>query len=98
MTWFFWAFVAAIAAAATTILAKIGVSGVPSTTATAVRTVVILLMSWGIVFAMGEHKGARTPARAFVALPRLVRPGDGRILARLLPCPADGAGIGRLSD
>ena len=69
MTWFFWAFLAAIAAAATTILAKIGVSGVPSTTATAVRTVVILVMSWGIVFAMGEHKAiSRLPARSLLFL------------------------------
>ena len=69
MTWFFWAFLAAIAAAATTILAKIGVSGVSSTTATAVRTVVVLLMSWAIVFAMGEHKTlTRLPARSLLFL------------------------------
>ena len=69
MTWFFWVFLAAIAAAATTILAKIGVSGVPSTTATAVRTVVVLLMSWGIVFAMGEHRAlSRMPTRSLLFL------------------------------
>ena len=56
MGWFFWAMLAAVAAAVTAILAKIGVSGVPSTTATAVRTVVVLVSAWGLVFALGEHR------------------------------------------
>ena len=56
MGWFFWAMLAAVAAAVTAILANIGVSGVPSTTATAVRTVVVLVSAWALVFALGEHK------------------------------------------
>ncbi len=56
MGWFFWAMLAAVAAAVTAILAKIGVSGVPSTTATAVRTVVVLVSAWALVFALGEHR------------------------------------------
>ena len=56
MTWALWAALAAIAAAATTILAKIGIAGVPSTTATAIRTVVVLVAAWALVFGLGEHR------------------------------------------
>lgn len=53
-----YALLSAVAAAATAILAKIGVRDVPSSLATAVRTSVILLFAWGIVFATGEHRAA----------------------------------------
>ncbi len=52
--WLLWAIVAAIAAAATAILAKIGVEGVSSTLATALRTVVVLVFSWGLVLVNGQ--------------------------------------------
>lgn len=55
MTWWFYALVSALAAAATAILAKMGVKDVPSNLATAVRTVVVLVLAWGIVFATKEH-------------------------------------------
>jgi transporter family protein len=54
--WLLFAFISAIAAALTAVLAKIGVEGVPSTLATAIRTVVIGVIAWGIVIAMGEHR------------------------------------------
>ena len=63
MNWIFYALLSAVAAAATAILAKVGVQGVPSTTATAVRTVVVLVLAWGMVVALGEH-------RALGAIPR----------------------------
>ena len=56
MTWFSWAMLSAVAAAVTTILAKIGVSGVPSTTATAIRTIVVLVAAWSLVFLLGEYR------------------------------------------
>ena len=49
--WFFWALLSALFAGATAILAKIGVSGVNSNLATAIRTTVVLLFTWGIAFA-----------------------------------------------
>jgi transporter family protein len=55
MPWWVFAFASAGAAAVTAILAKIGVEGVPSTLATAIRTVVVLLFAWGIVVVRGEH-------------------------------------------
>jgi len=55
MPWWVFAFASAGAAAVTAILAKIGVEGVPSNLATAVRTAVVLVFAWGIVFVRGEH-------------------------------------------
>ena len=48
--WFFLALLSAIFAALTSILAKIGIEGVPSNLATAIRTVVVILMAWAMVF------------------------------------------------
>ena len=48
--WFVFALGSALFAALTSILAKVGIEGVNSTLATAIRTVVVLAMSWGMVF------------------------------------------------
>ena len=48
--WFVFALLSAVFAALTSILAKIGIEGVASNLATAIRTVVVLVMSWGMVF------------------------------------------------
>lgn len=48
--WFWFALGSALFAAATSILAKIGIEGVNSTLATALRTVVVVVMAWGMVF------------------------------------------------
>lgn len=64
MTWVGWALLSALAAAATTLLAKAGLTdGVASNTATAIRTGVVLVMAWAVVFALGEQQ----------ALPQLSR-------------------------
>lgn len=55
MTWWSYALLSAVFAAATAILAKIGIEGVPSTLATAIRTIVVLVLAWAIVFARGEQ-------------------------------------------
>lgn len=52
-----YAVLAAVFAALTSILAKVGISGVESNLGTAIRTAVVLVMAWGIVFARGKHKG-----------------------------------------
>jgi transporter family protein len=54
MTWLGYALISAIAAAATAVLAKLGVDGVSSTLATAIRTVVVAVLAWAIVFGAGE--------------------------------------------
>jgi bacterial/archaeal transporter family protein len=52
--WWMFALLAAFFAALTAILAKIGIKGVDSNLATAVRTVVVLVLAWGIVIARGS--------------------------------------------
>ncbi|SEM56474.1 transporter family protein [Chitinophaga rupis] len=55
--WWLYALLSALFAALTAIFAKIGVSAVNSNLATAIRTIIILIMAWGIVLARGEAKG-----------------------------------------
>ena len=55
--WFIFAILSAIFAALTSILAKIGIEGVNSNLATAVRTIVVVLMAWLMVFITGSKNG-----------------------------------------
>ena len=54
LPWWGYALLSAFFAALTTLFAKLGVAGVNSNLATAIRTAVILVIAWGIVFANGE--------------------------------------------
>ena len=53
--WKYFALLSAFFAAVTALLAKVGVSGIDSNLATAIRTTVVLILAWGIVFASGVH-------------------------------------------
>lgn len=55
--WFVFALLSAIFAALTSILAKVGIEGVNSNLATAIRTVVVLVMAWGMVFLTNTQGG-----------------------------------------
>lgn len=55
--WFVFALLSAIFAALTSILAKVGIEGVNSNLATAVRTVVVVIMAWGMVFLTNAQNG-----------------------------------------
>ena len=55
--WFVLAFLSAIFAAFTSILAKVGIEGVNSNLATAIRTVVVVVMAWGMVFLTNAQNG-----------------------------------------
>ena len=66
MNWFYWALLSAVFAGATAVLAKIGVENVDSNLATAVRTTVVLVFAWGVVFAT-RAAGALT---AMAEMPR----------------------------
>lgn len=55
--WFVFALLSAIFAALTSILAKVGIEGVNSNLATAIRTVVVVVMAWGMVFITNAQKG-----------------------------------------
>jgi len=55
--WFVFALLSAVFAALTSILAKMGIDGVNSNLATAIRTVVVLVMAWGMVFLTNAQTG-----------------------------------------
>ena len=55
--WMIFAILSAVFAALTSILAKIGINGVNSNLATAIRTVVVVIMAWGIVFIRNAQGG-----------------------------------------
>ena len=59
MSWIFWALLSALFAAATALLAKQGVAHVDSNLATAIRTTVVVVFAWSIVFALGKHNAVR---------------------------------------
>ena len=55
MGWIAWALLSAVFAAATALLAKVGVAGIDSNLATAVRTSVVLVFTWAIALGLGQH-------------------------------------------
>lgn len=58
-SWIVYAILSAVFAALTSILAKVGITGVESNLGTAIRTAVVLVMAWGIVIARGKHTGLK---------------------------------------
>jgi transporter family protein len=62
MSWLGWALLSAVFAAATAILAKLGVSGVDSNFATAIRTTVVVVFAWLIVFAARQPDAWHVPS------------------------------------
>lgn len=61
--WFFFALLSAVFAALTSILAKVGIQGVDSNLATALRTMVVVVMAWGMVFLTGAQGGLSAISR-----------------------------------
>lgn len=61
--WFVFALLSAVFAALTSILAKVGIEGVNSNLATALRTVVVLIMAWGMVFLTNAQSGISAISR-----------------------------------
>lgn len=70
MNWFHWALLSALFAGITAVLAKAGTSEIEPNLATAVRTAVVLVLVWGIVFASGTPRWNTVTGRgaAFLAL------------------------------
>ncbi|MCL2693544.1 MAG: EamA family transporter [Oscillospiraceae bacterium] len=67
--WLLFALLAAVFAALTAIFAKIGIENVNSNLATAIRTVVVLVMAWGIVFLTGkQHEIANISQKSWLFL------------------------------
>lgn len=83
--WAVFAFGSAVFAALTSVLAKIGINGVQSNLATAVRTVVVLVMAWGMVFLTDGQVGIASVSRKSWLFFGSFRPCDRRVVALLLP-------------
>ena len=57
MSWLGWALLSAVFAAATALLAKVGIAGIDSNLATAIRTSVVLVFTWAIAIGLEKHTG-----------------------------------------
>jgi len=71
MNWIYWSLLSALFAGATAVLAKVGIAGVDSNLATAIRTSVILVFTWGIAYATsqpGAIRGLSTQTWLFLGL------------------------------
>ena len=55
MTWLPWALLSAVFAAATALLAKVGITGIDSNLATAIRTTVVFVFAWAIALSLEQH-------------------------------------------
>lgn len=67
--WWIFAILSAVFAAATSILAKIGLDGIDSNLATAIRTIVVLIMAWGMVFLTNSAGGITSiPSKSWLFL------------------------------
>ena len=67
--WFILALLSAVFAALTSILAKVGIDGVNSNLATAIRTVVVVIMAWGMVFITNvQHSVASISTKSWIFL------------------------------
>ena len=91
--WFLFAILSAVFAALTSILAKIGIEGVNSNLATAIRTVVVVIMAWGMVFLTHTQGRHCRDQQKKLDVPDPFGACDRRVVALLLPCPADRRGV-----
>ena len=85
-SWFIYAVFSAVFASLTAILGKAGIEGVDSNLGTAIRTTVVLVMAWFMVFVTGEQKKVRTVEKNRTTLYLSVRTCNRSFLAMLLPC------------
>jgi len=90
MSWLAYALLSAVFAALTAILAKIGIKNVDSNLATAIRTVVILVFAWGIVFWQGTFNKNFLYFSIFLSVFNTFRYCHRAFLAFLFPGFANG--------
>ena len=81
--WIVFAVLSAVFAALTSILAKVGIDGVNSNLATAIRTVVVVIMAWGMVFLTHAQSGLSEMNKK-LAIPDFIRTCNRSLLALLL--------------
>ena len=88
--WAVFALLSAVFAALTSILAKVGINGVNSNLATAIRTVVVVLMAWGMVFLTKGQGGITEISKKKLDFSYFIRTGYRSIMAVLLQGIANG--------
>lgn len=82
--WAVFAVLSAVFAALTSILAKVGIKDVDSNLATAIRTVVVVAMSWLMVFITNAQSGITNISKKKLDIPYFVRPCNRCFVALLL--------------
>lgn len=82
--WFVFALLSSVFAALTSILAKVGIDGVNSNLATAIRTAVVLVMSWGMVFLTHTQSGISAIGKKKLVVPDFIRTCNRSIVVVLL--------------
>ncbi len=86
--WLLFAFLSALFAGLTAILAKCGIENMDSNVATAIRTIVVLIFSWVLVFGMGVQDGIFIyPENHYISC--VIRRSNRSIVALLFSCVAD---------
>ena len=88
----------AVFAAATAVLAKVGVSGIDSNLATAIRTTVVLLFTWGIAIALEKHGGMARDQPPELGVPGVVRAVHRYVVDLLFSRAAERASVKRGAD
>lgn len=78
--------------------AKIGIDGVNSNLATAIRTIVVLVMAWGMVFLTNDQIAITEISIKSLAIPDPFGSGNGCIMVMLLLCAADWRRIESCTD
>lgn len=97
-TWLLYALLSAVFASLTSILAKVGMQDVDSNLGTAIRTAVVLVMAWVVVFATGKQKTIHGIGKKNGVFLVLVRCGNRSVVALLFPCAANRTGKCRCAD
>ncbi len=81
--WLLFAILSAVFAALTSILAKVGIEGVNSNLATAIRTIVVVIMAWGMVFLTNPESGVAQTSKKMC----IFRILSGLAAGASWPCP-----------
>ena len=76
-------------AGVTSILAKSGIKKTDSNVATAIRTIVVFIFSWIMVFVVGSQASIKMVGQKTLLFFNFVRAGDRSIMVMLFPCIAD---------
>ncbi len=96
--WCLFAVLSAVFAALTSILAKVGIENVNSNLGTAIRTAVVLVMAWAMVFVTHSFDGITEIGKKKLAVSYTVRTCHGCVVALLLQSAADRRGFKGRSD